>query len=269
METLSPARRRPAKGSRSAQWPETTECKDDDVDDRVRLAVGNNARWCDLVCRAAQIATSWQNEFWVARQPSPRFYPEAITLREKLAPAALIDELPSGRCSIKDSFADLNLAHDGFEELFDTWWIYRDPSAVPARADSWTVVDTAEDFAEWIEAWGLVDVLSAGVLGNQTVRILERRRGQDVVGGAILNWTGPAVSISNVFSRGMALDELWSELVAFAAQVFPSCPIVGYERGDALDAAVAVGFAALAPLRIWLQVPSLVSTPPGSPIASD
>jgi hypothetical protein len=36
----------------------------------------------------------------------------------------------------------------------------------------------------------------------------------------------------------MALDELWSELVAFAAQVFPSCPIIGYERGDALDAAV-------------------------------
>ena len=107
------------------------------------------------------------------------------------------------------------------------------------------------------------------MLGDQTVRILERRRGQDVVGGAILNWTGPAVGLSNVFSRGMALDELWSELVAFAAQVFPSCPIVGYERVDALDAAVAVGFAARA-LRIWLQVPSLVSTvPPGSPITSD
>jgi hypothetical protein len=53
----------------------------------------------------------------------------------------------------------------------------------------------------------------------------------------------------------MPLDQLWNDLGAFSAQEFPSCPMVGYERGDALNAAVAMGFKVLAPLRVWLQLP--------------
>jgi hypothetical protein len=107
------------------------------VDDRLRLAVKNNAQWCDLVCRAAGIATTWQTEFWVAGRSTPRFYPEAITLQPNLAPAELIAALPAGRCSIKDSFADLGLGDDGFRELFTARWFYRDPSTDPAASD-WT-----------------------------------------------------------------------------------------------------------------------------------
>ena len=221
------------------------------MDDRVRVAVENNARWCDLVCRAGRVATSWQNGFWVARQPSPRFYPEAITLHERLAPASPIAELPSGRCSIKDSFADLNLSEQGFEELFSAVWIYRDAPSGPSPARGWTVVDTVEDFADWLTAWGLVDVLAPSLLRDETVRILKH----DHLAGAVLNQIGSVVGISNVFSHGMALSEVWKDLVAVCSQEFPSCPIVGYERGDDLTAAVAAGFASLAPLRIWLQQP--------------
>jgi hypothetical protein len=42
--------------------------------------------------------------------------------------------------------------------------------------------------------------------------------------------------------------------VVLAAQEFPSCPIVGYERGEDLDAAIETGFDDLAGLRVWLQV---------------
>jgi hypothetical protein len=41
--------------------------------------------------------------------------------------------------------------------------------------------------------------------------------------------------------------------VVLAAQEFPSCPIVGYERGEDLDAAMETGFSDLGGLRAWLQ----------------
>jgi hypothetical protein len=117
----------------------------------------------------------------------------------------------------------------------------------------WTVVKTVEDLACWVTARGLVDVLAPRLLRDHTVRILRCEREPDVLAGAILNRTGPVVGISNVFSQGMALDEVWDELGDFSAHEFPSLPVVGYARGENLNAALAVGFAALAPLRIWLQ----------------
>ena len=56
------------------------------------------------------------------------------------------------------------------------------------------------------------------------------------------------VDLSNV--HGEALD--WSELVATVARAFPDRPLVGYERGDDLSAALDSGFAAVGPLRVWV-----------------
>ena len=49
----------------------------------------------------------------------PRFYPEAVTLQREVSPQRLISELSLARCSIKDSFADLDLAPHGFQPLFE------------------------------------------------------------------------------------------------------------------------------------------------------
>ena len=108
------------------------------MDDRIRVAVENNAKWCDLVCRSHGISTSWNDGFWVSRQPSPQFYPEAVTLQRKVSPEQLINELPPGLCSVKDSFADLDLASRGFEQLFDARWIYRVPPVGTEPATGWT-----------------------------------------------------------------------------------------------------------------------------------
>jgi hypothetical protein len=80
------------------------------VDDRICVAVENNAKWCDLVCRSHGISTSWDDGFWVSRQSSPQFYPEGVTLQPKVSPEQLINELPPGLCSVKDSFADLAMS---------------------------------------------------------------------------------------------------------------------------------------------------------------
>jgi hypothetical protein len=58
----------------------------------------------------------------------------------------------------------------------------------------------------------------------------------------------------NVVSLNLPLDEVWGDLVVLAAQEFPACPIVGYARGEDLDAAIETGFNDLAGLRVWLQV---------------
>ena len=223
------------------------------MDDRVRVAVDNNAKWCDLVCRSHGISTSWHDGFWVSRQPSPQFYPEGVTLQRKVSPERLIDDLPPGRCSVKDSFADLDLASRGFEQLFDARWIYRVPPVGAERATGWTGVSAEGEFAQWLQTWGLVDVLPEALLRDQRVRVLQRKRAEDVLAGAVLNRTGSVVGLSNVFSLNVSLDELWADLVVLAAQEFPSCPIVGYERGEHLDAAMETGFNDLGGLRAWLQ----------------
>ncbi len=63
-----PAFRRPDHACFKAG--ELMDWEDDLADDRVSLAVENNAEWCDLVCRSRGIPTSWQTGFWVSRQPT-------------------------------------------------------------------------------------------------------------------------------------------------------------------------------------------------------
>ena len=223
------------------------------MDERVRAAVENNANWCDLVCRSHGIPTSWLEGFWVSRQPTPRFYPEAITLRENVAPEQVIAELPAGICSVKDSFADLDLASHGFELLFEATWISRTPTASTAPAGGWTTLSTESDFVRWREACGLVDVLPTALLDEESVRFLQRKRRQSVSSGAVLNRGGSIVGLTNLFSTNAPLDEVWNDVAALCGQQFPSCPIVGYARDQDLEAAISSGFTELAVLRVWLE----------------
>jgi hypothetical protein len=220
----------------------------------IRQAVENNARWCDLVCRSHGITTSWKEGFWVSRQPSPRFYPEAITLQGKLAPAEVIDELPPGMCSVKDSFADLELEGHGFEQRFEARWIYRPPTAGTPPATGWTTVSTELEFGRWLEACGLAGVLPAALLREASVRFLQREHAHEVSAGFVMNRSGSVVGVSNLFSTNVPLNEVWGEVAVLCGQEFPACSIVGYERGQDLDAAINAGFDVLAALRVWLQV---------------
>jgi hypothetical protein len=128
------------------------------------------------------------------------------------------------------------------------------PRGRRATGDRWTAVSTGEEFAQWLQAGGLVDVLPESLLRERSVRVLQRKRANDLSAGAVLNRTGSVVGLSNVFTLNGPLDEVWADLVVLAAQEFPSCPIVGYERGEDLDAAIRTGFNDLAGLRVWLQV---------------
>jgi hypothetical protein len=224
------------------------------MDHRIEVAVENNASWCDLVCRTHGIATSWREGFWVSRQPSPQFYPEGISLQENLVADQLIDELPVGICSVKDSFADLDLAGHGFELMFEARWIYRAPTTGTEPVVGWTTVSTDEDFVVWLDACGLAGVLPAALLHDESVRFLQRKRADEVSAGAVLNRSASVVGITNLFGARELLEQVWRDVAALCGQHFPTCPIVGYERGQDLDAAINTRFSDLAALRVWRQI---------------
>ena len=68
---------------------------------------------------------------------------------------------PGPGASVKDSYATLDLARHGFDELFEARWITHDPS--PAHSN-WTVVQTAEELAEWTDAADLSNTLTPELL---------------------------------------------------------------------------------------------------------
>ena len=94
----------------------------------VLAAADNNARWCDAVCRSHGLASHFLDDLWIAPDGSPRFYPDLVTLRPSACVADVVRHLPAGAEHIKDSFACLDLAREGFGVLFDTHWIvHRSP----------------------------------------------------------------------------------------------------------------------------------------------
>ena len=110
---------------------------------------------CDAFCRTHDAVGRFDTDSWSSHTRTPALYPDAVTLR----PAVPVERLLSGvdasaGCSIKDSFADLDLTPMGFEILFRAEWLYQPPSGGTDAARGWSVVTMPADL-EWREsAWG-------------------------------------------------------------------------------------------------------------------
>jgi hypothetical protein len=222
------------------------------MDARLPWAVRNNASWCDLVCRSHGIKTSFGPDLWVAAERAPILYPDAVTLREQAAEeTVLIAIAPGPGASVKDSYATLDLARHGFDELFEARWITHDPSSAHSNRN-WTIVDTTEALAEWTEAADLSNTLTPDLLRHADVRFLAAHDRHGISAGAVANLTGPVVGVSNVFVTTIGEDQAWAAIPAAVNTAFPSAALVGYEHGTGLQAAIAAGFSELGPLRVWL-----------------
>ena len=260
--------------------------------DRAALCARNNALWCDAVCRAHGLPGEFLAGLWLNRHPVPRFYSNAVTLSPKdpAGQRAWVEHLMTRRTrfSVKDSFATLDLSRLGFDVLFEATWLWRDPAGVhptfgsglhflEGEADqvrrtqesathqglSWSVVTDAAGLVRWEAAWaGLHDgqvvpgserIFRRGLLHEPGVALLAGARDGQVVAVAAANQTGEVVGLSNVFAPAAEADACWAGAVAFAAALFPGRPLVGYERGDDLARAQAVGFVPVGPLRVWAR----------------
>jgi hypothetical protein len=220
--------------------------------DPLTLAVRENAAWCDLVCRLQRFAPEGDGRLWWSARRTPDLVPDAVTLVPDLSELDVLGRISdSAGASVKDSFATLDLTDQGWSVLFDATWVARPPGtgAGGDAVSSFAVVRERFPFAAWCRAWGGPEgALPTGLRRAAGVTVLGRADGTAFTDGAIVHRTeigGTAVAgLWNAFGA-------WADVADAASHRHPEAWIVGYERGEALDAALAAGFSAVGPLRVW------------------
>jgi len=242
------------------------------ISPQVVLAAHNNAHWCDTVCRAHGIPGEFHEHLWIDRHPVPRFYPNAVTLSARSGVADqlaairdLVAAAPLASFGVKDSFATLDLAPLAFHILFEAHWLWRAASRPPpaplGTGLTWTTVQEPADLSRWEAAWNGVPAEKPSTLPPRTflpallndpdIRFIAGYADRQIVAGAIANRTGDVVGVSNVFSPEADAARCWAGCLATIIDAFPRLPLVGYERGNELAIAQALGFEVVGPLRVW------------------
>ena len=233
-------------------------------------AVLDNVEWCDLVCRSVDVSTGRTDRLWWCHDDAPPLYPDVITASADVpydALAALLDDRPA--CTVKDSFASLDLSGDGFVVLFDATWVVR-AAGVPELADpGWELMVEPDDLAAWEDGWrsggGVSGGLSPALLHGAPVSFLAERSEGRIIGGAVAHHAGGVLGMSNVFRADEAgetddadaaraadgVASLWQRASSAVSWLAPELGVVGYERGLALDALLEVGFRPAGQLRVW------------------
>ncbi|MGW0965003.1 hypothetical protein [Streptomyces sp. NPDC002516] len=227
----------------------------------VRTAARNNAEWCAAMSRSHGVEGESRDQAWTAPARTPLYYPDAVTLVPGADPAALlarIDTTAPG-ASVKDSFADLDLRDAGFRVLFDARWIHR-PAGEPAgRPDlDWSVAGDPDTLRAWALAWddgnGDARLFRPELLDDPATFVLTGRSADGRVGaGAVASRGDHVIGVSNVFARDGGPDAAWPGVLHTVHSLFPGLPVVGYEHGDDLTAALRHGFEPIGPLRVWLH----------------
>jgi hypothetical protein len=237
-------------------------------------SVRNNARWCDRVCAAHGRPGDYASLAWCQRRPSPPYYPNLVTLapaadRRRLAPvlAQLASPRGPGAHAVKDSFARLDLAGDGYDLLFEASWVWREPAGGSVGGDrapfQWSRVRSRADLRAWEAAWRSQSGLPAGeaapaLYPASLLRIpgltflAGCHEGRTVAGCAVTRANG-VLGLACIFPGPAGHPEVVASLAAHLEANCPGLPLAGYESGADLECLRACGFRELGPLRVWLR----------------
>lgn len=235
-------------------------------DEWVRAAVRNNAEWCDAVCRAHGLPGEFGAGAWSSARRTPPLYPDAISLTPEASAADLVARIDTASpgCSVKDSFARLHLEPEGFDVLFDAQWIHRPAGEAPAGEAPtgpsevhWAPLKSAGSLPAWESAWSdgeeSVGLFREELLSRSTTFLAGTTTDGKIVAGAVATRSGSVIGISNLFAADGASDAAWAGCLAEVTRLEPDLPVVGYESGESLDAAVRQGFTPIGSLRVWLH----------------
>jgi hypothetical protein len=180
-----------------------------------------------------------------------------VTLRPGLDRERVLNGVDGGRgCSVKDSFADVDLGTAGFRELFSAeWFVKRD--AQRAADAGWRIVEADDALAEWEAAWDDEPAgsrfFSPALLDEDDVVFLAHYEDGRISAGGVASRSADVVGLGNVFALGGDLEQAYGCASAAAAGIWPGLPIVGYDRGAPLAAARAAGFTSVGNLRVWVR----------------
>jgi hypothetical protein len=214
-----------------------------------------NARWCHAVCAGHEIVGHFATDAWTCATRTPPLYPDAVTLTPEVDVDRLLARIDtSAGCTVKDSFANLDLRTHGFDVLFEAQWIERLPHADGSSTTApWRTVRD-DELATWVRSWAGDDepnpVLTPGLL-TEPVVVLGRFDEDRVVAGAILDPADGVVGLGNVFGPEGELPRTWRECATTIDSLELVGLVVGYESGASLEAACGAGFRPLGPLRVW------------------
>jgi len=131
---------------------------------------------------------------------TPRYYPDAVTLLPEITIEQVLSGIDTSEgCSVKDSFAGLDLAAAGFRPLFRAHWLAREPAGSRVRsARRWSLLTTAEQLDEWEAAWdGSAEgagFFKPSLLEDETIGVLAGYEGDRVVAGAIANRSSTVIT---------------------------------------------------------------------------
>jgi hypothetical protein len=222
------------------------------------IGAENNARWCDLVVRSHGGRGIFTPDAWTSPTRTPPLFPDAVTFVSSPCVPELLSRIDSSSgCTIKDSFATLDLTSEGFSVLFDAQWI-----TSPARPDDgvtvapdWVQITDPDGLALWEEAWchddGPKGIFLAELLSEGAV-VLGQIKNDRVVAGAIVSGGARVAGVSNVFTEVGNELETWAALAQCARASFPGLPLIGYERGEELSRALDSGFQTAGALQVWI-----------------
>jgi hypothetical protein len=205
---------------------------------------------------ANKLRTERDETAFICIDSPPRYYPKVVTLDP--AATSKLNARIDGMSGIKDSFSCLDAGSLGLKVAFDASWIWGEPNhyAMPAN---WGRIETAQDLTKWHQAWeddgSPTDsaIFTPECLENPNLAFFARLSGTTVEAGCIANLSQNVVGMSNVFSKTSKGPSLYSEAKSAVSTFGHGCPVVGYEHGTDLDAAMSAGFQAVGPLRVLVR----------------
>lgn len=225
------------------------------MDSRLRSAVDASVGWYEDLCALHGVGAILVDGVWSALEPPPPLHSDAVVVEPEVTADRVLVRL-NGRahCGVKDSFARMDLSGEGMDLLFWATWMYHEgrQRQEGSKPSGWAAVTTAAELAEWTGHHDTRDVLLPPLLRRGHFRILAKYADDHIVAGAVARLGSGIVDVSNVYAMpGHSLN--WAELAEVIGAYFPGRPLVGYERGDALNAALDGGFVPVGELRVWVR----------------
>jgi len=213
----------------------------------------------------------FESGLWCNTNQVPLFYPNIITLDQKIGEAQkdIIDTItrinPKDNWAIKDSYAKLELEEDGFFELFESQWFYRSPELdlpkISAEKRQIVKIETETDLLLWEKAWSKhqpitpveASIFPKSLLSKPDVVILASIQGDEFISGLIANKTDDVIGISNLFGLSLFEHEKMVPLLGVIWESLGRKSFVGYESSEDIERAVEWGFEAIGALKVWMK----------------